>query len=279
MAMFAEAGHVGGGKRAGKVVGQKKKNLSTFTGGGGEGGGDRILRKRSSGDAGLGEDGREGQKDEGEEEGEGGEGLHDDQEDEDEGDEDDHGREMRMMFSEEQQLHHHQPNKSQLHQTRFPSGISHRPKVTQSQAALETIVASSSAEATERINPQGLRKPKRGRRSKAFVQDPQLEKPEPKVLKKGNRAGVFICQVTGCGQFFSRKEHLERHLLMHTGEKPFRCILCPKGFSREDNLKQHLKVHEKKERGAGGSHITNMGNLGPDAGMEDLGQIISQHME
>jgi hypothetical protein len=122
-------------------------------------------------------------------------------------------------------------------------------KITQSEVALETIVASSS-EAAEQIRPFDLKKPKRGRRSKAFVQDPELEKPEPKILKKGNRAGLFICQVAGCEQFFSRKEHLERHLMMHTGEKPFRCMLCPKGFSREDNLKQHLRVHEKKTKSA-----------------------------
>ncbi len=43
------------------------------------------------------------------------------------------------------------------------------------------------------------------------------------------------CKV--CGKMFSRQQHVERHMLIHTGAKPFKCSNCSKGFTREDKLK------------------------------------------
>ncbi|EGG01698.1 uncharacterized protein MELLADRAFT_38981 [Melampsora larici-populina 98AG31] len=41
-------------------------------------------------------------------------------------------------------------------------------------------------------------------------------------------------QTTPCGKGFDRGEHLKRHLLSHSGEKPFSCNLCGRNFSRNE---------------------------------------------
>lgn len=40
--------------------------------------------------------------------------------------------------------------------------------------------------------------------------------------------------------------HRNRHEVIHTGEKPFKCELCGKGFTQPNSVKAHLKVHERR---------------------------------
>jgi uncharacterized Zn-finger protein len=44
----------------------------------------------------------------------------------------------------------------------------------------------------------------------------------------------YICEVSGCHKTFSNRGHLQRHMRVHTGEKPFACTFpaCNKRFSR-----------------------------------------------
>ena len=51
----------------------------------------------------------------------------------------------------------------------------------------------------------------------------------------------FVCVV--CGKGFTSKEKLTRHSLIHTGERPFVCQHCGKVLSREDKLKNHMRIH------------------------------------
>jgi len=52
-----------------------------------------------------------------------------------------------------------------------------------------------------------------------------------------------------CGQSFNRVEHLTRHVLTHSDEKPYQCVLrndkfnCARYFGRRDNLRDHYKTH------------------------------------
>ena len=46
-----------------------------------------------------------------------------------------------------------------------------------------------------------------------------------------------------CGKAFSRKEHLVRHSVSHTGQKQYACDICGKTFGRKDNVRKHRKTH------------------------------------
>ncbi|XP_059201151.1 sal-like protein 1 [Centropristis striata] len=58
------------------------------------------------------------------------------------------------------------------------------------------------------------------------------------MFKKG-----YICPY--CGKCFERSGHLERHKMIHTGERPYRCEICGRRFNQNCSLKEHMKIHRR----------------------------------
>ena len=45
---------------------------------------------------------------------------------------------------------------------------------------------------------------------------------------------------------FAQKSHLNRHMLTHTKEKPYKCNQCDKSFTLKQAVKRQLLIHTGK---------------------------------
>lgn len=64
-----------------------------------------------------------------------------------------------------------------------------------------------------------------------------------------------------CIKTYLHLKHLKRHLLRHTGERPYQCHLCKDTFSRSDILKRHFqKCSLRRGNPTGAHHLTHAQN-------------------
>ncbi|XP_065076385.1 zinc finger protein 236 isoform X5 [Ochlerotatus camptorhynchus] len=61
-----------------------------------------------------------------------------------------------------------------------------------------------------------------------------------------NGDGQFVCKI--CSKVLSSASSLDRHVLVHTGERPFNCKYCNLTFTTNGNMHRHMRTHKQSER-------------------------------
>ncbi|GFN79227.1 ras responsive element binding [Plakobranchus ocellatus] len=126
------------------------------------------------------------------------------------------------------------------------------PSVTVNVALLDPIVFSKEVYKINKLNSSADQKP-----NKAEVSDPSnmSEQAIAELIEKVSRENIcspakkkrnsyadsphkFSCPY--CSRCFPWLSSLNRHLLTHTGQKPFKCPRCPVTFSTKSNRERHL---------------------------------------
>lgn len=69
-----------------------------------------------------------------------------------------------------------------------------------------------------------------------------LSDPEVKTCQRSSSKRKYVCHV--CSKSFGWSTDLKRHILTHTGERPFKCQMCEATFTRNFLLQKHeSRVH------------------------------------
>ncbi|XP_071034136.1 tissue-resident T-cell transcription regulator protein ZNF683-like [Parasteatoda tepidariorum] len=55
------------------------------------------------------------------------------------------------------------------------------------------------------------------------------------------KQNLYVC--TLCTYKSSRLDNLKRHVLVHSGDRPFKCTICEKSFTQKAHLKKHINTH------------------------------------
>ncbi|XP_040266900.1 zinc finger protein 770 [Bufo bufo] len=106
-------------------------------------------------------------------------------------------------------------------------------------------VESESMELSSGGQTRGMRKQARisvsKKRSAKSHQDPPLKKARTRAVPKNYKCSV-------CTKTFLSPSKLERHYLMHAGQKPFECTECGKSFRQDPHLKRHMLTHIRMKK-------------------------------
>lgn len=64
--------------------------------------------------------------------------------------------------------------------------------------------------------------------------------PEPNLMVEMN-GKAFGCK--WCDKSYKRKSHLNRHMITHTGDRPYKCDVCALRFKRSEDRLRHLRIN------------------------------------
>ncbi|CAL8359531.1 unnamed protein product [Lota lota] len=91
--------------------------------------------------------------------------------------------------------------------------------------------------------------------SECFNSSPDLAEHIRCLHVDGQRGGVFVCLWKGCKVYntpSTSQSWLHRHMLTHSGDKPFKCVVggCTASFSSQGGLARHVPSHFSQQSAA-----------------------------
>ncbi|KAH7969092.1 hypothetical protein HPB52_014576 [Rhipicephalus sanguineus] len=93
----------------------------------------------------------------------------------------------------------------------------------------------------------------------------------------GGKQRKFICEY--CPYTSDYRAKLNRHMRLHTGERPYQCEVCGRAFTRKDHLQKHLPTHDgrvlKDSLSSDHHHHNNNGNGTLASAASFLGSLLS----
>ncbi|XP_029969130.1 zinc finger protein AEBP2 [Salarias fasciatus] len=95
-----------------------------------------------------------------------------------------------------------------------------------------------------------------------FPSSPDLAEHIRTTHVDGQRGGVFVCLWKGCKVYntpSTSQSWLQRHMLTHSGDKPFKCVVggCNATFASQGGLARHVPTHFSSQ----GSKLANQGRV------------------
>uniref|UniRef100_A0A8C1IET7 Zinc finger protein AEBP2 n=1 Tax=Cyprinus carpio TaxID=7962 RepID=A0A8C1IET7_CYPCA len=101
-----------------------------------------------------------------------------------------------------------------------------------------------------------------------FNNSPDLAEHIRGVHVDGQRGGVFVCLWKGCKVYntpSTSQSWLQRHMLSHSGDKPFKCVVggCNATFASQGGLARHVPTHFSSQNSSKLSNQTKVKEESP----------------
>ncbi|XP_053169944.1 zinc finger protein AEBP2 [Scomber japonicus] len=116
-----------------------------------------------------------------------------------------------------------------------------------------------------------------------FPSSPDLAEHIRATHVDGQRGGVFVCLWKGCKVYntpSTSQSWLQRHMLTHSGDKPFKCVVggCNATFASQGGLARHVPTHFSSQ---GSSKLSNQGKVKEEspskAGLNKRRKLKNKH--